>query len=75
MTKPPTPDYPNSATKHTLSLPGKLIYVANRGSDTISVIDPATLELKANLRAGTLPNHISIDPQGEVFAVNKAAQK
>ncbi|MDO4761652.1 MAG: YncE family protein [Corynebacterium sp.] len=53
----------------------KLVYVVNRGSGTISVIDPATLELKANLRAGTLPNHISIGPQGEVYAVNKAAQK
>lgn len=50
---------------------GKLAYVANRGSDTITVVDGAG-KIVANLPGGSFPNHVFEDGKGRVFAVNKA---
>ncbi|AQS51750.1 ATP-binding protein [Paenalcaligenes hominis] len=46
-------------------------YVANRGSDTLSVLD-SDGNLIANLEVGSFPNHIATDHNGHVFFVNKA---
>lgn len=46
-------------------------YVANRGSDTLSVLDSEG-NLIANLEVGSFPNHIATDHKGHVFFVNKA---
>lgn len=48
------------------------LYVANRASDTIAVLDAASGEITANLNAGSFPNHLTVTPEGVVFAVNKA---
>ncbi|MDO5622756.1 MAG: ATP-binding protein [Paracoccus sp. (in: a-proteobacteria)] len=49
----------------------RLAYVANRGSHTIAVVDTDG-QIVANIDAGTFPNHLKADGQGNVFAVNKA---
>lgn len=49
----------------------KLAYVANRGSGTVTVVNPQGA-IVANLEAGSFPNHIGIDGKGNVFVVNKA---
>lgn len=49
----------------------KLAYVANRGSGTVTVVNPQG-EIVANLEGGSFPNHIGIDGKGNVFVINKA---
>lgn len=51
------------------------LYVANRVSDTITVLDAASGKVLANLDGGSFPNHLSLAPDGTVFAVNKARGK
>ena len=50
---------------------GRLVYVANRGAGTITVLDTAG-RIVANLDAGNLPNQLRADGKGAVWAVNKA---
>lgn len=47
------------------------LYVASRGSDSIAVLDAATGELVANLDGGSYPNHVTVAPDGAIYAVNK----
>jgi len=49
----------------------RLAYVSNRGADTIAAVNDKG-EIVANLAAGSFPNHLTISPDGTVFAVNKA---
>jgi len=49
----------------------RLAYVSNRGADTITVVNDAG-EIIANLDGGSFPNHLTVGPNGTVFAVNKA---
>lgn len=49
----------------------KQLFVANRGSATIAVLD-LDGNLVANLDAGNLPNHVSADGAGTIWAVNKS---
>lgn len=51
------------------------LYVANRVSDTITVLDAASGNILANLDGGSFPNHLTVAPDGTVFAVNKARGK
>lgn len=51
----------------------RLAYVASRGAGTITVVDVEG-EIVANLEGGPQPNHVTVDGEGEVFAVNKARQ-
>ncbi|RRH78129.1 YncE family protein [Falsigemmobacter faecalis] len=46
-------------------------FVANRGAGTITVVDTSG-EVKAVLDAGSFPNHLQADGQGNVWAVNKS---
>ncbi|MCC2595443.1 ATP-binding protein [Pusillimonas sp. MFBS29] len=52
----------------------KLAYVVSRAAGSIAVID-LDGKLIANLDAGSLPNHLSTDGKGHVFAINKARGK
>lgn len=45
------------------------IYVANHGSDTVSVIDGATNKVIASILVGYQPNGISVDPQTDTVYV------
>lgn len=49
----------------------KVAYVANRGTDSIAVVD-VNGKLVANIPGGSYPNHLVSDGDGTVFAVNKA---
>jgi len=49
----------------------RLAYVSSRGADTITVVDDEG-QIIANLDGGSLPNHLTVGPDGTVFAVNKA---
>jgi len=49
----------------------RLAYVSNRGADTITVVNDEG-NIVANLNGGSFPNHLTVGPDGEVFAVNKA---
>jgi len=49
----------------------QLAYVSNRGADTIAAVN-AEGQIVANLAAGSFPNHLTVGPDGTVFAVNKA---
>jgi YVTN family beta-propeller protein len=51
------------------------LYVANRVSDTITVLDAASGKVLANLDGGSFPNHLTVTPDGTVFAINKARGK
>ncbi|RYY66606.1 MAG: ATP-binding protein, partial [Comamonadaceae bacterium] len=48
-----------------------LAYVPNRGAGTVTVVD-TNGKIVANLPGGTLPNHVTFDGKGSIFAVNKA---
>lgn len=48
----------------------KLVYAANRGAGTLTVLDTDG-QIVANLAGGPLPNHVSVAPQGVVYALNK----
>ncbi|WP_017998790.1 YncE family protein [Paracoccus sp. N5] len=50
---------------------GRLAYVANRGAGTITVVNPQG-EIVANLDAGSMPNQLRADQNGNVWAVNKS---
>lgn len=51
----------------------ELIYVANRGAGTTSVIDAKTYKVVAELKTGSFPQTIAIDKKsGKVFVTNKA---
>lgn len=50
---------------------GRLAYVANRGSGTITVVSTDG-KVVANLAAGSFPNQLRADGKGNVWAVNKA---
>ncbi|NYT57600.1 ATP-binding protein [Alcaligenaceae bacterium] len=52
----------------------KLAYAISRGAGSIAVID-LDGKLVANLEAGNLPNHLSTDGKGAVYAINKARGK
>src|SRR6266478_1432771 len=45
------------------------LYVANEGSDSISVIDPTDLSLVARVPTGVHPHNVNTDPQGRYFYV------
>jgi DNA-binding beta-propeller fold protein YncE len=50
---------------------GRLAYVADRGAGTITVVNPAG-EIVANLDAGSMPNQLRADADGNIWAVNKS---
>lgn len=50
---------------------GRLAYVANRGAGTIAVVDTQG-QIVANLDAGSMPNQLRADQNGNVWAVNKS---
>ncbi len=52
----------------------RLAYVANRGSGSIAVVDTAG-KVVANLDAGSLPNQLRADAEGNIWAVNKSKGK
>ncbi|WP_313348430.1 PQQ-binding-like beta-propeller repeat protein [Paracoccus sp. (in: a-proteobacteria)] len=54
---------------------GNRLFVANRVSDTITVLDATSGKVTANLDGGSFPNHLTVTPDGTVFAVNKARGK
>lgn len=45
------------------------LYVANEGSDSVSVIDPTDLSLVARVPTGIRPQNVNVDPQGRYFYV------
>lgn len=49
----------------------KLAYVVNRGSGTVTVVNPQG-QIVANIEAGTFPNHVLANGKGQVFVINKA---
>jgi YVTN family beta-propeller protein len=49
----------------------RLAYIANRGSNTITVVDTQG-KIVANLEAGSRPNQLRADGRGNVYAVNKS---
>ena len=49
----------------------RLAFVANRGAGTITVVNTQG-EIVANLDAGSFPNQLRADGQGNVWAVNKS---
>lgn len=51
------------------------LYVSNRVSDTITVLDAGSGKVLANLDGGSFPNHLSLTSEGTVFVVNKARGK
>lgn len=57
-------------TREVLSLPIQRLYVANEGSNTVSVIDPTDLSLVARVPTGVRPLNVNVDPQGRYFYVN-----
>ncbi|MGX1738770.1 YncE family protein [Corynebacterium flavescens] len=50
-----------------------VVYVANFGANTVSVIDAETLEIIASIDAGNSVNHVQSGKGGNVYAVNKGA--
>lgn len=49
----------------------RLAYVANRASDTVTILD-ASGKIVGNLDVGSFPNHIAVDGKGTAFTINKA---
>lgn len=49
----------------------RLAYVSNRAAGTLTVVD-ANGKIVGNLGGGTLPNHLTTDGKGTVYAVNKS---
>lgn len=49
-------------------------YAVSRGAGTLTVIQPDG-NILANLNLGSMPNHVSLDGQGNVYAVTKAQGK
>lgn len=47
-----------------------LVYVPSRGASTVTVLD-VNGKIVANLPGGTLPNHVTNDGKGNIYAVNK----
>src|ERR1700683_1567577 len=51
------------------------VYVANEGTDTVSVINPATNTVTATIAVGTSPEGVAISPAGpeagDVYVVNE----
>lgn len=52
----------------------RLAYVVSRGAGTVTVLDVEG-NIVANLGPAPLANHVTLDGQGGVFAVNKAADE
>ncbi len=50
------------------------VYVTNRSAATVTVIDANTHEVVANLPAGANANHVTVGPDGYVYAVNKRSR-
>lgn len=50
------------------------VYVTNRAAATVTVIDANTHEVVANLPAGANANHVTVGPDGSVYAVNKRSR-
>lgn len=49
------------------------VYVGNRTAGTVSVINASSLKVDAILPTGTNPNHLSVNPDGSVNVLDKAA--
>lgn len=49
------------------------VYVGNRTAGTVSVINASSLKVEAILPTGTNPNHLSVNPDGSVNVLDKAA--
>jgi YVTN family beta-propeller protein len=49
-----------------------IIYVANRGAQTVTIINAEDYSVKANIKAGSLPNTIALDQNGVAFTSHKA---
>ena len=45
------------------------VYVANEGADTVSVLDAASLETLASVRAGKAPHNVQVSPDGKLLWV------
>lgn len=52
----------------------RLAYAANRKANTVTVLDPEG-RIRAQVPTGSAPNHITIDPQGNAYVLNKAKGK
>ncbi|GAA5231524.1 ATP-binding protein [Verticiella sediminum] len=48
-----------------------LVYAANRGAGTVTVLDTDG-KIVANLDGGTFPNHVSVDGKGNAYLLNKS---
>ena len=56
-------------TKPATLQPLPRLYVANEGSNSITVIDPATLKTVARVSTGAHPHNVNVDPLGRYFYV------
>ncbi len=69
---------PDGSMPYALALSpnGTSIYVANFGSNTVSVIDTATNKITASVPVGSYPSAIAISPNGsKVYVANNGEQK
>jgi len=49
------------------------LYVANRGANTVSVIDAATHAVTATIAVGSQPTSMALGPEGRLYVVNTGA--
>lgn len=59
----------SSSSLAALSSPLQRLYVANEGSDSISVIDPAMGSVITRVPTGPHPHNVNVDPSGRYFYV------
>ncbi|WP_044080285.1 PE-PGRS family protein, partial [Mycobacterium canettii] len=51
--------------------PGGNVYVANRGGDTVSVINPAINTVTGSIPVGTGPYGVAVNPGGNIYLTNQ----
>ena len=52
-----------------VALAADMVYVANEGADTVSVLDAASLKTLASVRVGKMPHNVQVSPDGKVVWV------
>jgi len=62
---------------HTLfpNLDGSLLYVTNRVAGSISVVDPASLNVLSTLKAPGFPDDLEFSPDGKIWAALRHAHR
>jgi len=45
-----------------MAVTSRAVYVTNQGAGTLTVIDPAALEVAATISVGTSPYGVAVDP-------------